>query len=544
MSSVEATFETCCRDLAMLVRQIQHQLSSQPRASTEITETARSLLLAVRDLRALASATPDAAILTAYKSLAQAVSALIQLARDDEGGTNPNTPNQSLAIKDATGNIVAAIRTLLSAVPKSLQNVPAAAFGDSTRRRRSRSLPPLSTEEVVVVAPVTSTVVTATAAAVAPSGAAGAAKPAVLTRAPSATSAPRPTALLASPPTTPKGADSASSSQQYQQAMSRLSQMLDAEISMVGSSSAAAAAAASAAPLADDDPPPPRKQAPSLSSRAPAQRAMTTLDPDSPRRLAAAAGVGAMALEQRLAEAQAAAKSAVERAARLERENEQMAATSSTALAEKTAEVEKLKRELKALKHATTTPPADLLASLQNRGETEAALEKLRLEHDEMVATANAEFARIQREFATLRSLVLDEPFDGWLAKQGGGNISRAWKDRFFVLRGAILAYFQDENDEKPSGFVHLANAVVERTSNSGRDFSFALRTPTRTYFIAASNQSQLDAWTSKLRDTIESYAAVEKAGAAPVTTMEALWKQAMIQKTKDQLLAAQRTKK
>lgn len=315
--------------------------------------------------------------------------------------------------------------------------------------------------------------------------------------------------------------------------------MLDAEIS--GSSSTP--------PPLDDDPPPPRKQAPSLSSRSLAQRAMTTLEPDSPRRPAAvaasaAATAAAGALEQRLAEALAAAKSAVERAARLERENEQLAATSSTSLADKSAEVEKLKRELKALKHATTTPPADLLASLQNRGETEAALEKLRQEHDEMVAMANAEFARMQREFALLRSLVLDEPFEGWLAKQGGGNISRAWKDRFFVLRGAILAYFQDENDEKPSGFVHLGAAVVERTSNSGRDYSFALRTPARTYFIAASSQNQMDAWTSKLRDTIEAYGAVEKAVAAPVTTMESLWKQVLIQKTKEQLLAAQRTKK
>jgi hypothetical protein len=157
--------------------------------------------------------------------------------------------------------------------------------------------------------------------------------------------------------------------------------------------------------------------------------------------------------ERQLSEALARAKAAHERAERLERDNEQLASTSSTAIAEKMAEIDKLKREIKVLKHATTAP-ADLVASMQNRDDNEAALEKLKSEHDEMTSLANQEFARRDREVQLLRQLVLEPAFEGWLAKQGGGNLSRAWKDRFFVLRNGVLSYFQNEDDEE-TGRLH-----------------------------------------------------------------------------------------
>lgn len=292
----------------------------------------------------------------------------------------------------------------------------------------------------------------------------------------------------------------------------------------------------------DNDPPAPRKMAPTM--RSPSTSASSSpVESRVPRPHAATSLAGDVASQERLlSEAVARAKSAQERAERLERDNEQLASTSSSALAEKMAEIDKLKREIKVLKHATTAP-ADLVASLQNRDDTEAALEKLKSEHEEMITVANAEFVRREREAQLLRQLVLEPAFEGWLAKQGGGNLSRAWKDRFFVLRSGVLSYFQGEDDEKPAGFMHIADATVVKTANTGRDHSFTIQTAKRTYFIAAQNQSQLDAWLGKLGEIIATCAELRKNSSQSqqqqsATTMEQLWRQRQIQKTKDQLAA------
>jgi hypothetical protein len=289
----------------------------------------------------------------------------------------------------------------------------------------------------------------------------------------------------------------------------------------------------------NDDPPAPRKMAPTIRTP-PTSSSASPVESRAPRPHAATSLAGDVASQERqLSEALARAKAAHERAERLERDNEQLASTSSTAIAEKMAEIDKLKREIKVLKHATTAP-ADLVASMQNRDDNEAALEKLKSEHDEMTSLANQEFARRDREVQLLRQLVLEPAFEGWLAKQGGGNLSRAWKDRFFVLRNGVLSYFQNEDDEKPAGFMHIADATVVKSSNTGRDYSFTIQTAKRTYFIAAQNQSQQDAWVDKLGEIIATYAELTKNNQSngTGTTMEQLWRQRQIQKTKDQLAA------
>ena len=35
--------------------------------------------------------------------------------------------------------------------------------------------------------------------------------------------------------------------------------------------------------------------------------------------------------------------------------------------------------------------------------------------------------------------MVLDQGLEGWMEKQGGGHMSKAWKERFFILRNGVL---------------------------------------------------------------------------------------------------------
>ena len=155
-----------------------------------------------------------------------------------------------------------------------------------------------------------------------------------------------------------------------------------------------------------------------------------------------------------------------------------------------------------------------MVDSLSKASEAEEALEKLRQEHDEMVIfiffhlffanffdiffnqffstfsntlkveMVNKHFAKMDHELQQLRSLVLEPAFEGWLSKQGGGNISRAWKERFFVLRNGVLSYFKSEGDEAPAGSVYIGEATVNAVSSSVNFLIFFLSKISLTHMI------------------------------------------------------------
>jgi PH domain/Calponin homology (CH) domain len=99
----------------------------------------------------------------------------------------------------------------------------------------------------------------------------------------------------------------------------------------------------------------------------------------------------------------------------------------------------------------------------------------------------------------------------GMLTKQGGSV--KTWKRRYFVLKENFLFYYKSQKDSsKPLGVIHLDEYEVvlaksEEIKNQkgadketrGRNF-FKIITPTRTYFICAERQVDMDLWLDAIK--------------------------------------------
>lgn len=115
--------------------------------------------------------------------------------------------------------------------------------------------------------------------------------------------------------------------------------------------------------------------------------------------------------------------------------------------------------------HASITPLSESDVTLRNALEAkelaDAAAAKARDELEQLPALVDGELRRQHGELAAVRCMLTETALCGWMAKQGGGNLSRAWKDRYFVLRAGVLFYFQSEDDDEPSGSVFVADRYL-----------------------------------------------------------------------------------
>ncbi|XP_075754826.1 sesquipedalian-1 isoform X2 [Pelodiscus sinensis] len=103
------------------------------------------------------------------------------------------------------------------------------------------------------------------------------------------------------------------------------------------------------------------------------------------------------------------------------------------------------------------------------------------------------------------RSLVFyatcDSPADnaGFLFKKGERNT--AYHRRWFVLKGNMLFYFEEQESREPVGMIILEGCTVE-LCEAAEEFAFAIKfdgTKSRTYILAAESQATMESWVKSL---------------------------------------------
>ena len=96
-------------------------------------------------------------------------------------------------------------------------------------------------------------------------------------------------------------------------------------------------------------------------------------------------------------------------------------------------------------------------------------------------------------------------------AKQGimkkKGAVVKNWKTRFFVLKGPLLYYYENEKASRPKGCVVLERSLV-RDANGKSDESkdknaFCVCTATRVWVFIATSPEEKEAWKKAIDDAI-----------------------------------------
>lgn len=88
---------------------------------------------------------------------------------------------------------------------------------------------------------------------------------------------------------------------------------------------------------------------------------------------------------------------------------------------------------------------------------------------------------------------------EGILLKKGARNTS--YQRRWFILRGNLLFYLENQADHTPLGLILLENCQVEPRLGATEPHAFTILTPRvegtggRAYKLAAENQEELGAW-------------------------------------------------
>ena len=92
----------------------------------------------------------------------------------------------------------------------------------------------------------------------------------------------------------------------------------------------------------------------------------------------------------------------------------------------------------------------------------------------------------------------------GWLQKQGG--FVKAFRRRWFVLKGDSLYYFTTPTTDTPNGAIRLDGAFIQLADeHTNRSHSFGIFHPTRrTFFVAAQSRAEMSQWIEVLQAKID----------------------------------------
>ena len=92
---------------------------------------------------------------------------------------------------------------------------------------------------------------------------------------------------------------------------------------------------------------------------------------------------------------------------------------------------------------------------------------------------------------------------EGWMAKQG--HFIRNWRNRWFMLDGRNIYYFDKEGATKAKGHIYMEDGtdifIEERYS---KPFCFTLRTPKKTFILQAANEEELLDWVEAITNNLE----------------------------------------
>lgn len=97
----------------------------------------------------------------------------------------------------------------------------------------------------------------------------------------------------------------------------------------------------------------------------------------------------------------------------------------------------------------------------------------------------------------------------GFLKKLGGAPLKSVWQRRWFVLFEDRLNYFKNSNqNSRLKGSISMKDCTIRDTptqffGNSTENFSFALVTPNRTYFVLARCREEYDDWRQTITNQI-----------------------------------------
>lgn len=95
--------------------------------------------------------------------------------------------------------------------------------------------------------------------------------------------------------------------------------------------------------------------------------------------------------------------------------------------------------------------------------------------------------------------------YNGYLKKKGAGW--KAWRERWFELRGRHLYYFKPRDTKalkkKPAGVIDLTGASVDLATDRKHGFNISGPKCPRTYELAADDENTMQGWIDVLRSSI-----------------------------------------
>ncbi|KAE8269398.1 hypothetical protein A4X09_0g2950 [Tilletia walkeri] len=118
----------------------------------------------------------------------------------------------------------------------------------------------------------------------------------------------------------------------------------------------------------------------------------------------------------------------------------------------------------------------------------------------------------------------------GYLYKRGEKR--KTWKKRWFVLRSSKLAYYKNEKEYQLLRFIDMSEVhTVAAVELKGKDHTFGIVTPSRTFYVNAGSRQEMQAWIDDLN-------AIKQRSAQTYSTDSAATQQTQLQ-TSPQPLAA-----
>uniref|UniRef100_A0A672T0S1 Connector enhancer of kinase suppressor of Ras 2 n=1 Tax=Sinocyclocheilus grahami TaxID=75366 RepID=A0A672T0S1_SINGR len=103
---------------------------------------------------------------------------------------------------------------------------------------------------------------------------------------------------------------------------------------------------------------------------------------------------------------------------------------------------------------------------------------------------------------------------EGWLWKKKDAKsyFSQKWKKYWFVLKGACLYWYMNEEDEKAEGFVSLPEFKIDRASECRKKYAFkACHPKIKSFYFAADGVDDMNRWLSRLNMAAAGYAERER---------------------------------
>jgi hypothetical protein len=83
----------------------------------------------------------------------------------------------------------------------------------------------------------------------------------------------------------------------------------------------------------------------------------------------------------------------------------------------------------------------------------------------------------------------------------GGTGLKSAWKKRWVVLKDNVLAWYKDEVDSKPLGFVYVENVRIYKLDEkeAKKPFCFEIQAENTTKRLQCVSDEELKEWVSNI---------------------------------------------